>query len=350
MSDTPVNWAGRTFGELTADEKRRVIKAAGEQLSAELTASADVISAILDEARFTPREVDEELAALYEQAARIDTHRVSARDTLYRMAGYRPLRGYGRQATWKRTTAEMLEDITGLISRGDERNLSHGKRPSETLAAYNQLVAEIAQVMLRIGELDVIYKADPWSRFFPCTNANGHIHSSLSCSTCRWDTPMAWMPQLSGKTEAEAVNELGPILCSVCFPSAPVEWRQDPKDVTTPEKAAREDAKREREAKKAAKTLTDEEAFEVVRDSRFRDPVRTVAACLEVLRTEVEFRDYYGNGEHSWHAGYVTAAGQATKVLLAREAAHPGWGRTQEQIDKIIANAVKKTRAEGARI
>ena len=34
-----------------------------------------------------------------------------------------------------------------------------------------------------------------------------------------------WLPKLSGMTEAEAVEEHGPALCSVCFPSAPVEWQ-----------------------------------------------------------------------------------------------------------------------------
>lgn len=63
-----------------------------------------------------------------------------------------------------------------------------------------------------------------WSRFFLVTNTNGHIHSSMSCSTCFADTDFAWLPELSGLTEADAVAEYGEILCSVCFKSAPVEW------------------------------------------------------------------------------------------------------------------------------
>lgn len=63
-----------------------------------------------------------------------------------------------------------------------------------------------------------------WSRFFLVQNTNGHIHSSMHCSTCRWDTSFGWLTELSGLTEAEAVEEYGEILCSICFPSAPVEW------------------------------------------------------------------------------------------------------------------------------
>jgi hypothetical protein len=62
-----------------------------------------------------------------------------------------------------------------------------------------------------------------------------------------------------------------------------------------------------------------------------------------VLRREVEFRDYYGHGEHSSHAEYVRGAAQAKKVLLAR-------GVTQTEIDRIITNAIKRNRKDGARI
>lgn len=45
MSDT-VNWAGRTFGELTAAEQREVTRAAAAKLQAELS-RPEVVAAIL---------------------------------------------------------------------------------------------------------------------------------------------------------------------------------------------------------------------------------------------------------------------------------------------------------------
>lgn len=65
---------------------------------------------------------------------------------------------------------------------------------------------------------------DGWSRFFLVVNNNGHIHSSQYCSTCYDTTHFNWLPALSGLTEADAVEAHGAILCTVCFPSAPVEW------------------------------------------------------------------------------------------------------------------------------
>ena len=64
-----------------------------------------------------------------------------------------------------------------------------------------------------------------WSRFFLVPN--GHIHSSLNCSTCNKEgkaTNFGWLPDLSGLTEEDAVAEHGAILCTVCYPSAPVEY------------------------------------------------------------------------------------------------------------------------------
>ena len=51
-----------------------------------------------------------------------------------------------------------------------------------------------------------------------------HIHSSTSCHTLRPTTKIGWLPELSGLTESDAVDEWGEILCSHCFPSAPVAW------------------------------------------------------------------------------------------------------------------------------
>jgi len=63
-----------------------------------------------------------------------------------------------------------------------------------------------------------------WSRFFLVPG--GHIHSSLNCSTCNKEgkaTNFGWLPDLSGLAEEDAVKEHGAILCTVCYPSAPVE-------------------------------------------------------------------------------------------------------------------------------
>lgn len=64
-----------------------------------------------------------------------------------------------------------------------------------------------------------------WSRFLIVTNTGGHIHDDdRNCFTLCYNTQIAHLPKLSGLTEADAVKAHGTILCSHCFPSAPVEW------------------------------------------------------------------------------------------------------------------------------
>jgi rubrerythrin len=64
-----------------------------------------------------------------------------------------------------------------------------------------------------------------WTRFFLVPD--GHIHSSMECSTCNRGgkaTEFRWLPDLSGLSESDAVAAHGPWLCTVCYPSAPVEY------------------------------------------------------------------------------------------------------------------------------
>lgn len=85
--------------------------------------------------------------------------------------------------------------------------------------------AKLEALRVEAAPLQADWAEHRWSRFFfVVSSAHGHIHSSMSCSTCRPTTGFAWQPSLSGLTEADAVKALGPKLCSVCYPSAPVEW------------------------------------------------------------------------------------------------------------------------------
>jgi hypothetical protein len=73
------------------------------------------------------------------------------------------------------------------------------------------------------------YDRRPWARYWLVTSSDGHIHSSRHCCTCnkgKSPTRFALAAYLSGKPVSEAVADLGPALCSVCFPEAPVESKE----------------------------------------------------------------------------------------------------------------------------
>lgn len=300
-----------------------------------------------------PVQFDTNLFALYQEHAKLERQLASLYDfAIHPMAGDRQhSNGYGRGRSWDLSDEDALHAIIMLRHHGDQRVPSVFKVPSEVLAQADHLDNAITDLRDQISALEYVYQQNPWTRWFPCLNADGHVHSTFSgCPTVnrgQSDTQMGWATELSGTPVEVAVQMppvgLGPRLCSVCFPDAPVEHCRTLRDITRAEREA------ERARKAEAKFIKNLRPEEMVfpDGSQFRDPyhgrVTTVAGCKDALRVEVEFRDNLGRGEHRDHAESVKAADHATRILLAR-------GVTQAEIDKIIDNAVKRNRKDGARI
>lgn len=60
-----------------------------------------------------------------------------------------------------------------------------------------------------------------WDRFWLVMSSPGHVHSSRNCSSCKWTTTYALVPDLSNSSASDAVAMFGAAMCTVCFPSAP---------------------------------------------------------------------------------------------------------------------------------
>jgi hypothetical protein len=305
-----------------------------------------------DTPAINPVEFDEHLYELYQQASKIEDQLESNRDYQHIAAGDRKEWIGGRQY-WRRTSAEVLESLQIMAKDGVElpASISRGGRRTarQLLTEEDELMVAQAEAANAINQQEAIYRLpeNRWPRYFRCLNSDGHIHSSLrGCPTVRWDTPMGWNTDLSGRPVKDAIDKLGPTLCSVCYPGAPVEWRQKKSDVERAEREARKAAAAEA---KFIKRLRPDEVIVIKRDGLY-EHIETVAACLEALRKEVEFRDYYGHGQHHWHAAWAEAAEKAKAVLLAREAKQAGTGATQGKIDATIASAVKRNIRDGARL
>lgn len=117
------------------------------------------------------------------------------------------------------------------------KHYTQGRFTNEEQAAYYQDKADELTVRISeaIREANVLREAaiqmdkdlyKGWSRFFLVQ----HIHSNQHCSSFRATTRIGWLPDVSGLTEAEAVAEHGATLCTICFPSAPVELTVKPVD------------------------------------------------------------------------------------------------------------------------
>lgn len=191
----------------------------------------------------TPKETDVALAEIWKKIYAANTRLGYHNSDVLRMAGakyyYR-----GRQRVTEMKLSDALETVQARADYVAEYKASHVKveadgyvltdwsefkgapyesdKYAETLAKRDELLAERDELYAERDALEATYTG--WSRFFLVTSSPGHIHSSMYCSTCRPTTTFGWLPELSGKTEAVAVDEHGPTLCSVCFPSAPVDW------------------------------------------------------------------------------------------------------------------------------
>jgi hypothetical protein len=279
----------------------------------------------LDKLAGDPQAFDTKLAALDGQ--RQDTKRriTAAEDAAHREAGDKQ-HYQGRRRVWG------MPAETALAAAPKAR------------AQRAPLLAELAGIAAEITAMNEIYRTAPWTRFFPSiTKSNSHIHESLSCRTLHFDTRMSWAPELSGKTEAQAVADLDEALCSVCFPSAPVALHNYVSKRSQAEQAERAAAKNDRAAAKAAKTLD-------AGTEQFKDGddwwVTTVTGAKTVIRQAVENPYYYPNHWASDSAKFLEAAAAAERVLLDREARQPGTGATAAEIAKIRDNAERKAKRD----
>lgn len=188
----------------------------------------------------TPVEIDTELAALHHAVqANADRRRraVEALHSVAKSKTYVPAQWRVKaHYTYSLTEAEVTVAVTAALAAA-KANTYDGPMSTYTLI-YGGVEASLAAVPACDAEQDRLhaeiavrnaeYNRRPWSRFFLVTSSDGHIHSSMSCSTCRPTTAYGWLPEMSGLTEEAAMTaltELGPgpsALCSVCFPNAPV--------------------------------------------------------------------------------------------------------------------------------
>jgi hypothetical protein len=163
----------------------------------------------------------------------------------------------------------------------------------------------IAELEAEAAPLHALYSEHRWSRFFLVLNTNGHIHRDMSCSTCFITTDFGWLPELSGLTEADAVEQQGEILCSVCFPSAPVEWTNGRSNTDKAAKSEREAAKAERLAKKTAKALVPDDidgGLTFLVDSNRRERIKTISAAKAWL---TDYFDWNAAYPRTWEDGTV---------------------------------------------
>lgn len=174
----------------------------------------------------TPPVIDAELARLHGIVRDQEQPIRHAFDALHRIAGHKPhysRRGSlfaERDADAETLVRTRLADGVYTVRPWDEDSARRA------LAALDAARATARAARAAMAPLDAEWDRRRWSRFFLVTG--GHIHASTGCHTLRPTTMVGWLPDLSGLSEADAVAAHGTILCTHCFPTAPVEWTVGP--------------------------------------------------------------------------------------------------------------------------
>jgi uncharacterized protein YhaN len=262
-------------------------------------------------------ETDTKLAELYQKRQEIELSITATRAMVARM----------QDKTWEQArVAQYRENIK--FYRNEVYNLNEQCEP-----------------------LEALYREHKWTRYYLVDNTNGHVHSSMSCSTCYDSTAYYWCVDQSGLTAEELVELAGEEACTVCFPEAPVSALNRPSRLSTPEREERDRKKAEREARSAelaqkreANSLTNPDGSPVLVDTgrSYLERVETVSAgWRELMDATMRIHNWNYDPEVYNQAvlpGYQQMV-EATTVALKHKLGEQVF---QEQYDKKLKARMKR--------
>lgn len=200
-----------------------------------------------------------------------------------------------------------------------------GEVPERVRAEYEAARDAVTEALHAVHDHEVMYTY--WARFWLVTSSDGHVHRTTGCYTCRPRTTFALLPELSGLTEADAVESQGAILCTACFPTAPVEWTNGEAKSKAVDRDARAKAKAEREAKRLEKALMpDGEPLVFYTDSKWSERLVTLASAKMWLTDAA-----------AWGFKHPSYPPEAVALVAEAVAA-----KTGESVDEVRAAAVKR--------
>lgn len=261
----------------------------------------------------------------------------------------------------KRTVSlqSALDAIANYSLSESEKTYWDGRvtKVKAEIAKGEEVIAEYTPQLEKARGLEAecnaeYYRRKGWSRFWIVINSNGHIHSSMNCTTCFPTTQYGWLPNLSGSTNAEVVELAGMSACTICFPDAPVETRNRPSQIEDPAKKAareaREAAKAEKDAKAALKAITNPDGSVVKLTGRFGDKIKTLAEAQRVCVNNLESIILDESGRYVIpNREYVAEMKADVTILLTAIAYKRGvLNGAPVSEDEVLADLTKKANAK----
>lgn len=252
-----------------------------------------------------PVEFDEH-AAEVDQALATTRSRLRSRfDKLHRAVGDRRSPREG----WARTDEQVLTAARDwvILADGGAASEATGLQIRGPLRDVEAAQAEVDRAREQVDGLEEAFRIrGGWNRAFLVANGNGHVHSSMGCSTCRPTTQYAWLTDYSGADEDAIVTAAGHRACTTCYPSAPVgDATSLPTKMYTPDELA---AQRDRERREAWATLTPAE-------KRARKRAEKLAAAVSKDGKPLRFEEDLGD------------AGKVREVISTERDAETAWAR-----------------------
>ena len=189
---------------------------------------------------------------------------------------------------------------------------------------------------------EVAKKYEGWSRYYLVTNHDGHIHRSMSCSTCNRGryrpTSFSWLTELSGLDYEVAVREYGKILCSVCFPEAPTDYTEGDniKEIAGKERRANISALRKTAEFKAFKTKFDLVKRHAYHKESAKKSHERAVSDIERLEKDVGTRNYDD--------------GKGVFVEVLGEVEHGDAEYLRESDRRLLARKVREKSEEASKI
>lgn len=310
-------------------------------------ANADAAAEIAkrDLTKWEPVSIDDELARLYGEAYKA----AAEMETAWEQAAFAAHEAAGRRS-WDRKgirRAQVEAELDALVAKHDTDPDRFTEKAVKGLRDYNDLVDNYnAIVKAREPYEKEFTRRGGWTRaFLVVGNGQGHVHSSMGCSTCRPTTQFHWVTEFSDKSEDQIVEAAGERACTVCFSSAPTAMLNRPTRIFSPEEreqqAAREQrasAADERKRKQIEKALTSDGSEFRVECTRFGYPQR------ERFKTEATAT--------SWMVGNIAYFRSSDRPMddSMREAHEQIITAISEKhdkpVDEVRADIEKKVRAK----
>lgn len=282
----------------------------------------------------TPVEVDTILSESMFQVAKleqlVDAHKKNIESNDTKVAGFSKPELVASDPGYWNKTIQRYKDAAST----SRQNLAELE---PVLAGHQAVIADCEQEYRRRGG---------WQRYFLTQNSNGHLHSSMSCTTLYPSTVLAFIPAVSALTTEEIWEAAGSDACEICFPGNPHFQKKPTVRLELPERQKareeREAAKAEREAKKEAKAIANPDGSVLKLTGRFGDKIRTESEAQRILVSNLTDTLAIEAGKYEVHNQEMLVEREANNVLLLTALAH----KRGTSVEEVLADATKKAQSK----